>query len=204
MKQIPTVLIAILAIVVYKVPRLSEWFVYSRQAVLGGEFWRLLSAPLVHFTAGHLFWDLVVFAAASWAIHASGFRGFWWVCGFSIVIPGLMFLLAFPELERYGGLSGLATGAVAYLCLCGAQSYRRNRPIWIAGLLLTGIKIILEVTTGTPIFAHAESLTFRVLPSAHLAGFIGALITFIGMHHSRKNNDIMARPAHPEVPLLHR
>jgi len=169
-----TSMIVILAIIAYEVPRLSDLLVYDRQAILSGELWRLLTAPLVHFSASQLFWDVVVFAVAGLAIIASGFRGFWLVCVFGAIIPGLIYLLSFPELERYGGLSGLATGAVAYLCLCSAQKSKKNRMIWLGLLMATGAKIIVETAMGVPIFAQAESIPFRVLPSAHLIGIIGA------------------------------
>ncbi len=132
LNQISTVLIVIAAMIVCNVAPLSQLLVYERRAVLGGELWRLFSAPLVHFTVGHLFWDSVVFAAAGCAIHGSGFRGFWWVCGIGTVSSSILFLLFFPHLERFGGLSGPATGAVVYLCLCCAYRSKKNRMIWLS------------------------------------------------------------------------
>ena len=55
--QIPVLSIVFLAVVVTNVPRLSELLVYDRRAILNGELWRLLTAPLVHFSASHIFCD---------------------------------------------------------------------------------------------------------------------------------------------------
>jgi rhomboid family GlyGly-CTERM serine protease len=171
--------IIVSAIVVSNVPRLSELFVYDRRAILNGELWRLLTAPLVHFSASHLFWDAAVFGAAGMTITASGFRGLWPVCGFGTIVPGLIFLLSSPGLERYGGLSGAATGAVAYCCLCSARQPGRQRVIWLLILAGIGLKIIVETATDTPVFAQVGSISYRVLPSAHLLGFIGAVAAII-------------------------
>lgn len=53
--QLLTLFIVSLAITAYSFPQISSLFVYDRQAILGGELWRILTAPLVHFSASHLF-----------------------------------------------------------------------------------------------------------------------------------------------------
>jgi len=174
-----TFLIVVLAVVAYSFPRISSFFVYDRQAILSGELWRLLTAPLVHFSASHFFWDVLVFGLAGFAINAFGFRSFWLVCSFASIVPGLIYLLTLPELECYGGLSGLATGAVAYLCLCSVFKARKNRMIWLFILFFVAMKIAIEARMGSPIFAQIGKTPFRVLPSAHVLGYLGALVTIV-------------------------
>ena len=118
--------------------------------ILSGELWRLLTAPLVHFSASHIWGDVIVFGIAGFAINLSGFRSFWLVCSIATIIPSLIFFLALPELERYGGLSGLATGAVAYFCICSLNKSRKNRIIWLVILAVMGIKILIEITMENP------------------------------------------------------
>lgn len=176
-----TALILGLSLIAYGFPQMSERFVYDRGAILGGEVWRLATAPLVHFSAGHLFWDALVFAAAGWAIETAGYRGFPLVCGFAAVVPGLFFLLFSPNLSRYGGLSGLATGAVAYLCLCKILETRKNRFLWAAILAVVGVKIAAEALLGVSLFARPAAIPFRVLPADHLFGLLGAVIAVLRM-----------------------
>lgn len=179
LSQILVLSVGVLAIIVYNVPCLSGLLAYDRQAILDGELWRILTAPVVHFSASHLFWDAAVFAAAGVAVNASGFRGLWHVCALGTIIPGLAYLLGSPDLGRYGGLSGPATGAVAYYCLCQVRQSKNRRIIWLAILAGTGIKIIEETATGALVFAYAQGVPFRVLPSAHFAGLLGAVTVFI-------------------------
>lgn len=171
-----TLTVFLVALVVYGLPGLSSFFVYDRSAILNGHFWRLLTAPFVHFSLGHLCWNLIVFAVAGCLIEMAGFRFFWLVCGLAGVVPGGLFLLMSPALEHYGGLSGLATAAVVYFCLCRARRERRNRSLWLLILLLTAIKIFFELFTGAPVFVQTAGTPFRVLPSVHVVGFLSALI----------------------------
>ncbi|MFC1495243.1 rhombosortase [Thermodesulfobacteriota bacterium] len=174
-----TIFIAGFAIILYCFPRLSSLFIYDRQAILNGELWRLLTAPFVHFSGSHLFWNVLIFSMAGFAINVSKFPGFWIVCGISIALPGLIFLLAVPDMGYYGGLSGLATGAAAYYCFCSLFKAKRKKGIWLVILVVMFIKIIVEATLNESIFAHAEEVSFRVLPAAHIVGYLGALAAVI-------------------------
>jgi rhomboid family GlyGly-CTERM serine protease len=180
------------AVLVFCLPQLSALLVYDRQAILAGQLWRLATAPLVHFSVSHLCWDGVVFAAAGWAVEAAGYRGFRLLCALAAVIPGLFFLGAVPELGRYGGLSGLATGAVAYLCFCRMGARSKGSWIWLAILALMSLKILVETTTAGPLFVQTGSTPFRVLPAAHLIGLGTALATRIAV-----------RPVRNGAPLRH-
>ena len=163
--------IVLFAVIVYSVPQLSDLLVYDRRAILNGEIWRFLTAPMVHFSVSHLFWDTLV--------QAAGFRGLWLVCTLATIPPGLVLLMSFPEIERYGGLSGWATGAATYCCLCSMYKSKNNRVLWMVILAAMGSKIFIEAATGVPLFAQVAIIPFRVLPSVHLVGFLGAVATMV-------------------------
>lgn len=176
-----TISIVTLSIAVYNFPRFSDLLVYDRQAILSGELWRIITAPLVHFSISHIFWNIVVFSIAGITINFHGFRNFWLLCGFTSVISGILFLLFLPDLVQYGGLSGLATGAVAYFCLCSAIKSRKNRWIWLSIIALMVIKILIESMLEVPLFAQVERISFRVVPLAHITGIFAAAITMMGI-----------------------
>ena len=177
--QAVTLFVFGITIIAYCFPRFSDLLVYDRQAILNGELWRLLTAPFVHFSASHIFWDLLVFGAACFAIETESYRGFWLVCILSAIIPSLIYLLTLPELERYGGLSGLATGAAVYFCLCKVLHTRKNRIIWLFILVIMALKIVVETAIDAPLFVRTGSIPFRMLPSVHIFGYLGALATII-------------------------
>ena len=161
-------------------PGLGAVLVFDRAAILDGEWWRLATGPLVHFSFGHLVWDVLVFVAAGWAIAWSGFPRFGWVCAWAFVAPGLLFLATTPELARYGGLSGPAMAAVAYLSLHHAvgTKVRSARVLWLAMLGATVAKTGWEVAYGSTLFVATEGPAWRVVPAAHLVGILGALLVF--------------------------
>lgn len=173
-----TMVIVALAILTYSIPGASALLIYERQAIHAGELWRLFTAPLVHFSTSHLVWNLLVFAPAGIAVSAAGFRRLWLVCIYAALVPGVVFFLAMPQLERYGGLSGLATATAVYFCLGMACRAENNKYLWLLILLFISIKITLEALTGTPIFAQTDTVPFRVLPSVHMLAFSGAVVIY--------------------------
>jgi rhomboid family GlyGly-CTERM serine protease len=188
--QLLTLAVVGLSIVAYCSPWLSDLFVYHRQAILGGEIWRLFTAPFVHFSAGHLFWDTLVFGAAGFSVSAAGFPRLWLVCCLAVFIPGILFLPAYPDLEYYGGLSGVATGAVVYYCLCSILLTDGRKRIWIVMLTVVAMKIFMEIALDRPLFVNAGTADFRVLPAAHIAGYLGAIATIMC---SRRRNIISGK-----------
>lgn len=174
-----TLLIIGFAIIVYCFPKLSDLFIYDRQAILNGELLRLLTAPFVHFSGSHIFWNLLIFSIAGFAVNRSKLPGFWIVCSISISLPGLAFLLVIPDIEYYGGLSGVATGTAAYFCLYRFFNTEKRGGIWLLILFVILTKILVEAVINEPIFTHAGEIHFRVLPEAHVAGFLGAIAAFI-------------------------
>jgi len=174
-----TLPIVLASLITYVTPQLTDLFIYDRQLVLGGQLWRLLTAPFVHFSASHLIWNLLVFAAAGYVIELAGYRRFGCVCILTMVIPSLLFLAAKPDLIQYGGLSALSTGTTAYLCLCRAQQASRDRWLWLVLFALLVGKIFIEGGIDAPIFAQSASRPFRVLPSAHAVGVAAAAAIFV-------------------------
>lgn len=177
--QLLILLVVGFSISAYFSQHLTGFFVYNRQAMLNGEVWRIFTAPMVHFSISHIFWDLLIFTVFGFAVNASGYPRLWIVCCLSALISGVLFLVFYPDLEYYGGLSGLATGVVVYFCLCKILWDDNSKKIWIFLLVITGIKIALEITLKDPVFVKADTEYFRVLPSAHIAGCLAAAITLI-------------------------
>jgi rhomboid family GlyGly-CTERM serine protease len=177
---------ACMSVIVYLWPGLAALLVYDRQATLQGDFWRLGTACFVHFSPSHLFWDLLVFAAAGLVIGLRGYRGFSVVCCLAAVIPSIFLLLASPDINRYGGLSGLATGGVTYLCLCEISGAERYRSLWLSILVLLGVKIAVETLTHVPIFAGSSGVNFQVLPSVHAIGCAAALAAYRAMRPNKQ------------------
>lgn len=152
----------------------AECLEWRRDAFAQGEWWRALTGHLVHWTAGHLAWDLIAFVALG---AAAEIRSRW---GFGLTLLATVGLVEgalrwVSDFERYRGSSALATALAAYLLIAALTQARLGRR-WLAyggGVAVAvglGVKLIWEAAAGTPIFSGSLGAGVSVAAVAHLAG----------------------------------
>jgi len=176
-----TLAIAAAAGLAYVWPRLAGAWIFERPAILAGQVWRLWTGHLVHYSASHLWLDLAVFVAAGGWLEWILPRPARW---FYLLAPpaiSAVLLAGEPSLERYAGLSGVATGVLVLLALV---QWRRDRTapgwFWPAVLALVAVKIALEARGPAPLFARFDP-DVRVVPLAHLGGVACAGIAYLAI-----------------------
>ena len=150
-----------------------EWLRFDRDAIAGGEFWRLASGHFVHLGFSH------------WVLNGAGLLLVWFLVGeflrttqwllvtvASIVGMDIGFWLLQPQLEWYVGLSGLLHG---YL-FAGIVAGYRERKVEMAVLgTLVVAKLIYEYLVG-PLPGSELSTGGPVITAAHLYGAISGSI----------------------------
>jgi len=165
-----TLFIALVAGVVFFAPIVSGWLIYDRARLLHGEIWRAWTGHIVHFGSSHLLWNLAIFLAAGcWAerIRPRTTRWFYVIC--APVIAASLLILE-PDLARYAGLSGVATGVLVLLGCVKLDSHSAEPTwFWVAIFGLVVVKIALETVTHTPLLVNDAS-GFIVVPLAHISG----------------------------------
>ncbi len=147
-----------------------EALVFSRERVLAGEYWRLVSGHLVHSGPAHLGWNLAaLLVVGSLLEQRIGAR--WWaaLAAGMAAIDGL--LLCWPALDAYCGLSGVLNTLLAVLLLDHLRE-PVARPWALATLLGMTVKIGVELHQGAALLTHTAWPAFA---PAHLAGLLGAL-----------------------------
>lgn len=179
-RRIPlvTLLVVTGGIVTYVIPGLASQLVYDRTAILGGEGWRLITGNWVHFSPSHLLYDLLALGIAGWIIERRGYRNFALLCALSALGIGIVLLAMRPEAQFYGGLSGVATGAIIYLALHGLREPAPWRGICAGVLLLTVGKVLVESLAGRFIIGATGSVPFVPLPLSHVVGGLSAALLF--------------------------
>lgn len=179
-RRVPVVTLLVVAggIVTYLIPGLASQMVYDRAAILAGETWRLFSGNWVHFSPSHLFYDLLALGIAGWIIERRRYPYFGLVCVLSALSIGTVLLAMKPELQFYGGLSGVATGAIVFLALHGLREPGPWRWICVATLVLTLGKVLLESMTGQLTFAVVDRIPFVPVPLSHVVGGLTASLIF--------------------------
>jgi rhomboid family GlyGly-CTERM serine protease len=173
-----TFLLATGSLCLFLLPDSTHLFVYDRNRVLTGDVWRLVTGHLVHFSWSHTAYNIVLLAlAGSWIESRDRFR-YLWLITLTVLASGLYFLIMLPDLERYGGLSGLVSATVVYLSLYGIRYYRHARLIWYAILFLFAVKVSYEIMVREAIFVSPDIIPFEVVPSVHVAGGLIAAVLF--------------------------
>jgi rhomboid family GlyGly-CTERM serine protease len=175
-----TIVLAAAAAVLAACPAGSSWLEFDREAVYGGQLWRIITCHLTHCNLDHLLWDvLALVVLGAMCERRSRSRYLMCLAACSAAIPAAL-LVVQPELLCYRGLSGLDTGLFALLAvgLLWDKSQERD---WLGlsliGLSLAGFagKIAFELTTGNTVFVDSAAAGFTAVPLAHLVGLaVGA------------------------------
>lgn len=192
-----TIFLVLVVGLIFSSPTLTEQFIYNQQAVLHGELWRLISAPLTHISARHLFWNLLVFAVFGGLVENINRCALVTIYVFTALAAGISYLWFVPEMAFYGGLSGQATGLVAYFALYKISMCGDRKNLWPLLLVMLLVKISVEWFSGTAIFSANQTTSFTVLPSAHLWGIAGAVIAL--RWHNRAGHPRLSQNLHSGI-----
>jgi rhomboid family GlyGly-CTERM serine protease len=148
---------------------------YDRVALTSGEFWRLLTAHLVHLDVRHALLNTLGLALM-WALFARDYTARQWlaiVLGAMAAIDAGLWLCD-STVAWYVGSSGVLHGVLAAGALAHLRRGERDR--WVlAGLV--GVKLAYEHWVGALPLSGSDP----VVVSAHLYGVIGgaAVATFL-------------------------
>jgi rhomboid family GlyGly-CTERM serine protease len=166
------------------VPGLTLGLEFDAASVAAGEYWRLLTAQLTHFSWSHIAWDLAVFAGLGYLCE-SRYRCLTYLT--LALSTAFISCHCVMHLEQYRGLSGLDTALFSLLgTLLLWQRYReRDWPavaVFATLLSLMLGKIIWEAVTGNCLFVDAAD-QFAPVPFAHLVGaLVGMFLGCLSKH----------------------
>jgi rhomboid family GlyGly-CTERM serine protease len=156
---------------------------YERSAFDGGEYWRLLTAHLLHLGWGHLGPNLaallLIGALFEDLFDYADWLGVWLTA--ALTIDGGLYLLD-PDVRWYVGLSGVLHGFVAGGALASLLRGRSIGAVLAVGL---SAKLIWEQTWG-PMPFTAATTGGPVIVAAHLYGSAGGLLATASLHFVRR------------------
>lgn len=173
-----TLLLCALATGIFFMPAMGGVLIYSRESIQGGEWWRLITGNLVHLSNEHFVLNVFGLLVVGAIVELRGDRYLWLVYAISAVVIGLVVYVTLPELQFYGGLSGIISAGVVYLCVNGL----RNQGVWrwlcLIGLMCVTSKIGLEFIIRDSFFLATAAPSFILVPASHLAGACTALLIY--------------------------
>jgi rhomboid family GlyGly-CTERM serine protease len=160
---------------------------YERLAIENGEYWRLVTAHLVHLSIGHLWPNLAALAILGLLLD-DVFRNadWWWVAAVSAAAIDAGLYLYQPGVFWYVGLSGVLHGVVAG----GAIAlFTRHRVLGAVLALGLTAKLGFEQIFGAVPFT-AESVGGPVVVSAHLYGALGGALAEAAARIARRGSRV--------------
>lgn len=166
----------------------SVWLDWQPDQV-GAQPWRTLSAAWVHWSLQHLganLWAAVVVGAYGWAAGLPSRATWAWAAAWPLTHLGLLWR---PELQHYGGLSGVLHAGVAVTTLWLLLTPEPRRRV-IGAVVALGlvIKLLTEQPWG-PALQHSAEWDIAVVPLAHTtgagAGLLCAALAWAGRRQSR-------------------
>ena len=146
---------------------------YDRDAIAGGELWRLVSGHFVHLGLSHWVYNGIGLSLI-WFLVGQFLRSSQWllVTCVSILCIDAGFWIMEPQLQWYVGLSGLQHGYLVAGILAGFRE--RRVEMAVLGAVIFG-KLVYEQLIG-PMPGSEFSSGGAVVTAAHLYGAIGGLI----------------------------
>ena len=192
-----TCCLSLAAIVIGLWPSLGQSLQLERSAVAAGQWWRLFTAHLTHWSGEHLFWDLVMFVLLGMIAERRS-RVAYAVC-LTVAAVAISLGMLWTSPLSYRGLSGLATTSFAFLAagMLHEQIAAGNR--WgtaiLAGLIIgLALKIGYEFWTGQCVLVSAAG-SFTPAPLSHVLGALaGALVG--GLAHPGPDPSSIRRARH--------
>jgi rhomboid family GlyGly-CTERM serine protease len=200
------ILLSALAAMVSLLPDAGAGLAYDRQAIAAGQLWRLLTGHFVHWSPGHLTWDMVTFLVLGAACEVRSRRRFLaCLAGSGLAIPIALWLWL-PELQLYAGLSGIDSALFALLGTeLVREQWRRDSPaalgIALVLCLAFAFKIGFEMTSGGTVFVGDLAPGIAPVPRAHLVGAgIGMLASALGNASQGRPRRLSVEGAYAALP----
>lgn len=155
---------------------------YQRDAVLAGEVYRLLTGHFVHTNIAHTLFNLLGLVLLGLLSRQALSMKDWWVtiCLSSLLIS-IGFLFVMPELQWYRGLSGILHALALMVILKSKQLASVIRSLLVAMLI---VKLVME-QLQLNLWQSEVLIGSPVIVNAHLYGFIGGMISYIGLQATR-------------------
>lgn len=167
-----------------------SYLAYNRDAIVKGEYWRLITGHFIHLNNMHLLLNMLgvglvlmlfdhLLAIWQWIV----------VLLASALIISLLIYLNLPQVQAYVGLSGVIH-ALYVLGTVQLLNQPKERNFAIILLFMVTLKLLTE-NVGQGISFTADMIGGRVLFQAHLYGalaglFFGAIVVLLKWLHVQK------------------
>lgn len=148
---------------------LMEW---RRSEIAVGQWWRMATGHLCHWSGAHFFWDLLMFVTLGLFLEARSRNSLVWSVLLAVALSHFA-LTQTSVFDTYRGLSGIGSAVFTCLALSAVLNTRsrNDRICGVAGMLAFAAKLAYEITWTLPLIAQDLGEGVQVAISVHAAGF---------------------------------
>ena len=157
------------ALLIHRFDGAGGLLVYDREGIAAGELWRLLTGHLVHFSAAHLVNNLLVLVPALWLVETR-YKDAGLLLLVAASTVGIAVFAGAPELQTFGGASGISLAFLTYACLRGIHENRRWRVVCGVLLAIVCAKLAAEVFWSWGLLDWEANGNFVPVTLSHLVG----------------------------------
>jgi rhomboid family GlyGly-CTERM serine protease len=187
-RRIPfTVAVGLVATLVACVPTAAELLQLGRADVAAGEFWRLATCHVTHWSFEHLQWDLLMFAVLGAVCELQNpWRMRVCTLATATIVSAVVYWF-FPDIDFYRGLSGIDTALFVLFAvdlMRDAQRQKNHATVFVTATLLMGFaaKTLFELLAGSAVFVDQQSAGFALIVWDHIvAAVVGMLLAATNM-----------------------
>jgi rhomboid family GlyGly-CTERM serine protease len=170
-----TVALISAAVATWLFPTAAATLVQERTVIDQGQWWRLLTGSLVHYSTSHLLWNCLVIGIAGGLLECSNRKAAVTCLVGSMMLIGPGLHLCLEQMNCYAGLSGIATAMVTCLILLNlGQGW-----IWSVALAALAAKLLTDQFVHGFGFASFHAADVRSVPSAHLLGALAGALSVV-------------------------
>ncbi len=184
-----TLLLTLGVAIIVALPAVVPALEFDRHAIATGDWGRMITGHLTHWTLDHAFWDGAMFLALGTLCEVRWPRRFLACLAGAPIVISVALWCGTPELNTYRGLSGidsaLFTLAVGCLLCEAVGEGRRNYALLLTALLVAFAgKIGYEFATGATLFVDSTT-AFVPIPLAHIAGGAVGIVAALAGHRAK-------------------
>lgn len=167
-----TASVAFVCYLILMTPQLNELFTWHRSDPVGIEIWM---SHLTHWSAGHYFWDALMFLGLGVFIERHNRRlliVLMATCPFAITMTTWLL----EDHITYRGLSGFDCSLYAAALIIAYRKSWISRGATAALIILVAGKSLIEIATGSTLFVNDLPAGVTPVPWAHISGTLAGLI----------------------------
>lgn len=165
--------IALMSVLLFVGEEINALLRYSRNAILDGEIWRLLSAHIVHSNPAHGAMNIAALILVVLLVGKQLRFSLWLFASVFLALSISSALLLFtPEVAWYVGFSGVLHGLLALGLVLGCID---GDKLHVLALLLLCVKIVREQLPGFDAHHLQSVIAAAVIVDAHLYGAVAGV-----------------------------